>query len=334
MSAKNVAVVGATGAVGLEMIKVLEQRNFPVAKLRLLASPRSAGRLLKFRGTDVKVEALEMESFKGVEVALFSAGGAVSKEFAPIAAKSGAVVVDNTSVFRMDPAAPLVVPEVNARRIREHKGIIANPNCSTIQMVVAVNPIHLVSRVRRIVVTTFQSVSGAGLRAEKELWDETQAVLGGHEYSRHVFPHQIAFNAIPQIPQSNAFLDDGYTVEEIKMVQETKKIMEDESIKVATTCVRVPVFRSHSESVNIETEGPVRLEEAREILSKAPGVELVDDAGCWKYPLAIHAVGKDPVFVGRLRKDPTVAHGLAMWVVCDNIRKGAALNAVQIAERL
>lgn len=334
MSGKHVAILGATGAVGLEMIKILEQRNFPVATLRLLASPRSAGRLLKFRGSDVKVEAVGKDSFRGIEVCLFSAGGAVSKEFAPIAVKAGAVVIDNTSAFRMDPSTPLVVPEVNPHRIKDHKGIIANPNCSTIQMVVAVYPIHRVSRVKRIVVTTFQSVSGAGLRAEKELRDETQAVLGGRKYERFIFPHQIAFNVIPQIPQSGAFLSDGYTVEETKMIQETKKIMEDDSIQVVATCVRVPVFRGHSESVNIEMENPLTVEQAREILSKAAGVELVDDVAHQKYPLAVHAAGKDAVFVGRLRRDTTVQHGLAMWVVSDNIRKGAALNAVQIAEKL
>ncbi|MDQ7781005.1 MAG: aspartate-semialdehyde dehydrogenase [Planctomycetota bacterium] len=334
MNAKSVAVVGATGAVGQEMLRVLEQRRFPVSRLRLLASPRSAGRPIRFGGTDLKVEALTAGSFAGIEVGLFSAGGAVSKEYAPIAAKAGAVVVDNTSAFRMDPQVPLVIPEVNARRIREHHGIIANPNCSTIQMVVVLNPIHLEARVKRVVVTTFQSVSGAGMRAEQELHDETIAVLQKREFRRAIFPCQIAFNAIPQIPQKAAFLPSGCTIEEMKMVQETMKIMEDDSIRVSATCVRVPVFRSHSESVNVETERNLTVERAREILRKAPGVEVVDDPAKEKYPTAVLAAGKDASYVGRLRQDTTIPNGLDMWIVSDNIRKGAALNAVQIAELL
>ncbi len=329
----NVAVVGATGAVGGEMISTLEERNFPVDQIRLLASARIPGRTLKFRGKGVPVEVLSEDSFHGIDIALFSAGAGRSKQFAPIAAKE-AVVVDNTSHFRMFPDVPLVVPEVNPEDIAWHKGIIANPNCSTIQMVVALKPIHNAARIRRIVVTTFQSVSGAGARAMDELDKETRAISEGKTYQRSVFPHQIAFNAIPQIPQSDAFLANGYTHEEMKMVNETRKMFHDNSIMVCATCVRVPVFKSHSEAVNVETEKKITAAEVRDLLSRAEGVKLVDDLANQEYPLAIHAAGRDEVFVGRVREDISCPNGITMWVVSDNLRKGAALNAVQIAERL
>jgi len=329
----NVAVIGATGAVGGEMISILEERKFPVDQIRLLASARLPGRKLKFAGKEVPVEVLGEDSFHGIDIALFSAGGGRSKQFAPIAAKE-AVVIDNTSAFRMDPDVPLVVPEVNPEDIAWHKGIIGNPNCSTIQMVVALKPIHDVARIKRIVVTTFQSVSGAGARAVDEMYKETQAILDGGSYERSIFPHQIAFNAIPQIPQSDAFTENGYTYEEMKMVDETRKMFHDDSIMVSATCVRVPVDKSHSEAVNIETEKKITADEVRELLSKAEGIEVVDDIANEQYPLAINAAGRDEVFVGRIREDISCPNGIDMWVVSDNSRKGAALNAIQIAERL
>ncbi|MBI5366586.1 MAG: aspartate-semialdehyde dehydrogenase [Planctomycetes bacterium] len=330
----TVAVVGATGAVGQEMIRVLEQRRFPVGEIRLLASPRSAGRKARFAGREIAVSALGPDSFRGVEIALFSAGSSISKEFCPLAAAAGAVCVDNTSAFRMDPAVPLVVPEVNPHRIREHQGIIANPNCSTIQMVVALKPIHDLAGIKRIVVTTFQAVSGAGARAMAELESETSAVLGRKTFLRDIFPHQIAFNAIPQIPQKDAFDGQGNTVEELKMVNETRKILEAPGIGVSATCVRVPVLRAHSESVNVETERKLTAAAAREALRSAQGVAVVDDPDHQLYPLATLAACKDAVYVGRIREDHSVPNGLCLWVVADNLLKGAALNAVQIAEHL
>jgi aspartate-semialdehyde dehydrogenase len=334
MGGYNVAVVGATGVVGGKMIETLEKRNFPVAQIRLLASSRSVGRKLKYKGEDIAVEELKEDSFGGVEIALFSAGGARSKQFAPVAAKAGCVVVDNSSAFRMDPEVPLVVPEVNAGEIAEHKGIIANPNCSTIQLVVVLKPLHDIARVKRVVVSTYQAVGGAGLKAIEELRNEAKSVLAGETYDRSIFPHQIAFNCLPQIPQSDAFLDTGYSVEETKMIAETNKIMGDDSIRVTATTVRVPVFVSHSESVNIETEKKLSADEARDILSRAPGVEVVDDPARQLYPLATVAAGRDETFVGRIREDLTIDNGLDMWIVADNLLKGAALNAVQIAERV
>ncbi|NQT83958.1 aspartate-semialdehyde dehydrogenase [bacterium] len=329
----NVAVVGATGAVGQEMISGLVERDFPVDRIRLLASARIPGRKLKFGGEDVDVEVLGEDSFHGIDIALFSAGGGRSKQFAPIAAKE-AVVIDNTSAFRMDPDVPLVVPEVNPEDLAWHKGIIANPNCSTIQMVVALKPIHDLVRIKRIVVTTFQSVSGAGARAVDEMYHETQALLDGKSYETSVFPHQIAFNALPQIPQSDAFAENGYTHEEMKMVNETRKMFHDESIMVSATCVRVAVDRGHSEAVNIETEKKITADEVRELLSAAEGVKVIDDIGNQLYPLATQAAGRDEVFVGRIREDISCPNGIDMWVVSDNLKKGAALNAIQIAERL
>lgn len=327
----NVAVVGATGAVGNEMIKILEERNFPVKSLRLLASERSAGKKLLFKGKEYPVEKLTPDSFKGIEIALFSAGASISKEFCPHAVKAGAVCVDNTSHFRMDKDVPLVVPEVNPQDIKWNKGIIANPNCSTIQMVVVLKPIHDKAKIKRVVVSTYQAVSGAGQRGIDSLMNETAMLLKGGKVAPAKFPHQIAFNLIPQI---DVFLDNGYTKEEIKMTNETMKIMGDPSIKVTATCVRVPVVTSHSEAVNIETERKMTAGEAKQILSKAPGVKVIDDLKNLKYPMPIHAKGEYDTFVGRIREDFTIANGLNLWVVSDNLRKGAALNAVQIAELL
>ena len=328
-----VAVAGATGAVGLEMIKTLEQRQFPVKSLKLLASERSVGRELNFRGEKIKVEKLNHDSFKGIEIALFSAGAARSLEFAPAAAAAGAVVIDNSSAFRMDPDVPLVVPEVNPHAIAQYKnkGIIANPNCSTIQMVVVLKPIHDVAKIKRVVVSTYQSVSGTGLKAIDELLQQTKAILNSQEVTKKVYPHQIAFNCLPHI---DSFLDNGYSKEEMKMVNETQKIMEDPQIRVTATTVRVPVLYAHSESVNIETEKKITPQEVREILAKAPGVVVVDNPRQNEYPLAIYAAGRDETFVGRIREDESIAKGINMWIVADNIRKGAALNAVQIAEIL
>jgi len=332
MNTWSVAVVGATGAVGNEMIRILEQRDFPVGKLKLLASERSLGKSLEFRGKSCPVEVLKEDSFGGVQIGLFSAGGSISEKFAPIAAQAGCVVVDNTSAFRMVPEIPLVVPEVNPEAIAGYKnrGIIANPNCSTIQMVVALKPIHDAARIRRIVVSTYQAVSGTGKKAIDELEQQTRALLNCQEPVVKVYPHQIAFNCLPQI---DVFVENGYTKEEMKMVNETKKIM-DPSIAVTATTVRVPVFYSHSESVNIETERKITVAEVKELLAGAPGVTLVDDPANRQYPLAIHAAGKDETFVGRIREDESIANGINLWVVSDNLRKGAALNAVQIAEIL
>ena len=329
----TVAVVGATGAVGNEMIRVLEQRNFPVGKLKLLASARSIGKSLQYKGSPVEVEVLDEHSFAGVEVGLFSAGGSISEKFAPIAARSGCVVIDNTSAFRMDPEIPLVVPEVNAEAIGQYKnrGIIANPNCSTIQMVVALKPIHDAAGIKRIVVSTYQAVSGTGKKAIDELENQTRAILDGREATVQVYPHRIAFNCLPQI---DVFLDNGYTKEEMKMVNETKKIFNDPSIAVTATTVRVPVFYAHSESVNIETQRKISPAQVRDLLARAPGVQVIDDPSQRRYPMAIHAAGKDDTYVGRIREDESIANGINLWIVSDNLRKGAALNAVQIAEIL
>ena len=326
-----VAVVGATGAVGTEMIQVLEERKFPVARLVPLASTRSAGGTVTFEGNEVLVEVLSKDSFAGVDIALFSAGADLSREFAPIAVKAGAVVIDNSAAWRMTPEVPLVVPEVNAHDIQRHKGIIANPNCSTIQMVVALKPLHDEARIKRIVVTTFQSVSGTGKEAMDELMTECQDLLSFKPTSPKVYPYQIAFNCLPQIDD---FLPSGYTKEEMKMVHETRKIMGDESIHVTATTVRVPVYVGHSEAVNIETERKLSANDARAILSTAPGVRLYDDPAHKIYPMPLEVAGKDEVYVGRVREDESIANGLNLWVVADNLRKGAALNAVQIAEHL
>ena len=326
-----VAVVGATGAVGNEMIATLEQRNFPVGKLRLFASERSEGKKLEFQGNEIPVKALTESSFKGIDIALFSAGAERSKIWAPIAAKSGCVVVDNSSQWRMDPEVPLVVPEVNSHDLKWHKGIIANPNCSTIQMVVVLKPIHDAAKIKRVVVTTFQSVSGTGKKAMDELLQQTTDILNFKEAKCNVYPHQIAFNVLPHIDK---FLENGYTKEEMKMVHETRKIMGDNSIRLTATTVRVPVFRCHSESLNIETEKKITANEVRAVLSKAPGIVVFDAPEKNIYPLPVDVAGKDETYVGRIRADESIENGINMWIVADNLRKGAALNAVQIAEKL
>jgi len=334
----NVAIAGATGVVGAEMAKVLEQRNFPVDKFIPLASERSEGKTVSFRNKEIPVSVLDENSFKGVDIALFSAGAAISKKFAPIAAKAGAVVIDNSSAWRMDPEVPLVVPEVNPEEAFNHKGIIANPNCSTIQMVVALKPIHDAAKIKRIVVSTYQSVSGWGKEAKEQLEKESEAIASREfkDYKntasiKKVLPAQIAFNVIPHI---DVFQDNDYTKEEMKCVNETRKIMKEPELPVTATCVRVPVFRCHSEAVNIQTEKKLSVREVKDILNKAPGVKVVDDPSSGIYPLAINADGKDEVFVGRIREDQSIENGLNLWIVSDNLRKGAALNAVQIAELL
>jgi len=327
----SVAIVGATGAVGEEMRKVLEQRNFPVKNLVLLASERSEGRRLTFRRAGIAVAALTKDSFKGVDIALFSAGASISKEFAPAAVDAGAIVIDNSSAFRMDEDVPLVVPEVNPEDVQEHNGIIANPNCSTIQMVVVLKPIHDAAGIKRIVVSTYQAVSGTGKKAVHELRQQTKTILADGDAKIEVYPHQIAFNVLPHI---DVFLDNGYTKEEMKMVSETQKIMHDPGLKVTATCVRVPVFVGHSEAVNIETEKKISVSKVKNILGNAPGVEVVDDLEQNLYPLPVEAEGKDACYVGRIRKDESIENGINLWVVSDNLRKGAALNAVQIAELL
>ena len=329
----NVAVVGATGAVGEQMREVLEEREFPVGELRLLASERSAGQFLPFQQKQIRVEVLTEDSFKDIDIGLFSAGASVSAKYAPIAVQAGAVVVDNTSFFRMDPDVPLVVPEVNANEIGKYatRGIIANPNCSTIQMVVALKPIHDAARIKRVVVSTYQSVSGAGRKAMEELSHQVAALFSGKEIEKEKFPHQIAFNCIPHI---DAFVENGYTKEEMKMINETRKILGEPSLPVTATTVRVPVFCSHSESVNVETERKLTAQQAKALLREAPGIIVADEPQSDVYPMAIDAVGTDATLVGRIREDDSIANGLNLWVVADNLRKGAALNAVQIAEIL
>jgi len=329
----NLAVAGATGAVGNQMITCLEERHFPVKSLKLLASKRSVGRQLRFKGERIGVQELTEDAFKGVDIALFSAGGATSLHFAPFAARDGCAVVDNSSAWRMDPDVPLVVPEVNPAAVAQYttKGIIANPNCSTIQMVVALYPIHKKYKIKRIVVSTYQAVSGTGKKAIDELFDQTRAMINFLDYKREIYPHRIAFNCLPHI---DVFLDNGYTKEEMKMVNETRKIMGDDSIHVTATTVRVPVFFSHSESVNVETEKPFTVKGVRNLLAKAPGIKVMDDPANKLYPMPIDAAGQDLTMVGRIRRDESIPNGINMWVVADNIRKGAATNAVQIAEIL
>ncbi|ABQ25253.1 aspartate-semialdehyde dehydrogenase [Geotalea uraniireducens] len=328
----NIAVVGATGAVGNQMIECLEERNFPVGKIKYLASARSAGEVMEFNGKPVLVEELTHDSFEGIDIALFSAGGDRSREFCPSAARAGAVCIDNSSAWRMDPDVPLVVPEVNPHAIARYtnKGIIANPNCSTIQMVVALKPLHDYAAIKRIVVSTYQAVSGTGKKAIDELRVQTGELLNGRPAKCDIYPHRIAFNCLPQI---DSFEPNGYTKEEMKMVFETKKIMEAE-IRTTATTVRVPVFYGHSESVNIETEKKITVAKAMELLKRAPGVDVVDDVANGVYPMPIDAAGQDLTLVGRIREDDSIENGLNLWVVADNIRKGAATNAVQIAEIL
>ena len=330
----NVAVVGATGAVGEAMIAVLEERNFPVGNIYPLASQRSAGSRIQFRGKSELVGVLEDFDFSKAELSLFSAGAGVSAEYAPRAAAAGCVVIDNSSQFRYDKDIPLVVPEVNPQAVAEYRtrNIIANPNCSTIQMVVALKPIYDAVGIERINVSTYQSVSGTGRDAMEELAGQTAALLNGKDIECNVYPKQIAFNAVPHI---DVFMDNGYTKEEMKMVWETHKIMGDDSIKVNATCVRIPVFFGHSEAVHLETRDKLSVDEARRLLAEAPGVVVVDEPGEQSYPTAVtESVGQDPVFVGRIREDISHPRGLDLWVVSDNVRKGAALNSIQIAEIL
>ena len=327
----NAAVVGATGLVGGEFLRILEDWTVPISSLRLYASDRSAGKRLLFKGDELTVEETTDESFHGIDIALFSAGADISKRFSPVAAQAGAVVVDNSSAFRMDPETPLVVPEVNADDLTGHQGIIANPNCSTIQMVVALYPLHRVNPIKSVVVCTYQAVAGTGTAAVDELNHQIRQVMNGEETSPEVYPHQIAFNVIPYV---DGFLDNGYTVEEWKMVMETRKILHLPDLPVSATCVRVPVYLSHSEAVNVEFTDPMSPQEAREILSDAPGVEVVDDPRHQKYPMPLDATGRDQVFVGRIREGLSHPNSLAMWIVADDLRKGAALNAVQIAQEV
>ncbi|MGQ9674155.1 MAG: aspartate-semialdehyde dehydrogenase [Chloroflexota bacterium] len=327
----RVAIVGATGMVGQEFVKILQQRRFPTKELRLYASDRSAGRRVLFNGREIDVQETNNKSFNGIDIALFSAGTEISLAFAPVAAKAGAVVIDNSAAFRMDPNVPLVVPEVNAEDARKHSGIIANPNCSTIQMVVALNPLHKVNPIRRVIVDTYQSVSGTGLAAVEELSSQSKLVLEGHNAFPHVYPHQIAFNLLPEI---DVFLDNGYSKEEWKMVNETRKIMHAPEMLISATTVRVPVFIGHSEAVHVEFSRHITPDEVRAILAEASGVKVLDDPGISLYPMPWSAAGQDDVFVGRIRQDVSCENGIAMWIVADNIRKGAALNAIQIAEYL
>lgn len=327
MKKYNVAIVGIRGVVGDCMFEILKERKFPVNELRLLSfNPEEANRTYEINGKEFKLSKLTPDAFENIDIGLFSPGAAISKEYAPYAVKAGCVVIDNTSQFRMEPDVPLVVPEVNPEEIKNQKGIIANPNCSTIQMVVALKPLHDYAKIKRIVVSTYQAVSGAGALAINELKEQ----LSGN-MRIEVFPYQIAHNLIPQIDVTQENL---YTKEEMKMVNETKKIMKDDSIKVTATCVRVPVFGAHSESVNIETEKKITREKAIELLSNAPGIKVIDDLKNNLYPTPLASEGKDSTFVGRIREDNTIANGLNLWIVSDNLRKGAALNAVQIAEEL
>lgn len=327
----KVAIVGATGLVGQEFIKVLGQRNFPMSSLHLFASDRSAGRKITVNDEEMEVQETTAQSFKGIDITLFSAGSEISQHFSPIAARAGAVVIDNSAAFRMDPQVPLVVPEVNAEDIKEHKGIIANPNCSTIQLVVALYPLHTANPIKRFIVDSYQSVSGTGAAALEELSEQTRQVLEGRTVVPHVYPHQIAFNILPEI---DLFLDNGYTKEEWKVVEESKKIMHAKDMAISATCARVPVFIGHSEAVHIQFTDPMSPDTARRILAEAPGVKVLDDPNISLYPQAWSVAGSDEVFVGRIRKDISHDCGLVMWIVADNLRKGAALNAVQIAETM
>ena len=331
MQGFRVAIVGATGLVGQEFIKVLEQRRFPMASIQLYASDRSHGRRLKVNHQELEVQETTEGSFKDVDIALFSAGAEISRHFSPIAAKAGATVIDNSAAFRMEPDVPLVVPEVNAEDIKNHRGIIANPNCSTIQMVVVLYPLHKVNPIKRFTVSTYQSVSGTGAAAMEELSAQSKIVLEGGKTTPQVYPHQIAFNLLPEI---DLFLENGYTKEEWKMVEETRKIMHAPDIAISATCVRVPVYIGHSEAVQAEFTSPMSPEEARHILAQAPGVEVMDDTANRLYPYPWLAADKDEVFVGRIRQDASHPNGLALWIVSDNLRKGAALNAIQIAEEM
>ncbi|MDR2386417.1 MAG: aspartate-semialdehyde dehydrogenase [Deltaproteobacteria bacterium] len=327
----NVGVLGATGAVGQQILTCLGERIFPIDSLKVLASERSVGKTVDFYGDLLKVEKVGPDSFNGLDLAIFSAGSEASSEYAPIAAKAGCIVIDNSSKWRMDSRVPLIIPEINPGAMKKHKGIIANPNCSTIQMLVALKPIYDAVGIKRIVVSTYQSVSGSGYKGVKELANQSTSLLTGQEAKISVYPHRIAFNCLPHI---DSFLDNGYTKEEMKMVNETIKIFDDKNIKVTATCVRIPLFYGHSEAVWIETGRHISPEAARELLNRAPGIVVIDDPEINRYPMASDCINLDEVMVGRIRADLSCENGLAMWVVADNIRKGAATNAVQIAELL
>lgn len=327
----HVAIVGATGAVGIEMIKVLERRNFPVGEMTLLASARSAGKKLAYNGSEITIKELTKDSFSGIDIALFSAGGGITKEFAPAAVEAGCVVVDNSSAYRQDPDTPLVVPEINAADVANHKGIIANPNCTTAISLMALYPLHREFGVSRIFASTYQAVSGSGAQGIKELDQQVTQIVKGEEVSREVYPHQIAFNALPHV---DVFLEDGYTKEEMKMENEGRKIMHHPTFKASVTCVRIPVYRAHSIAISAEFEKPVSVEAAREVLAKAPGLDIIDDVTANQYPLPLDQAEKDNCAVGRIRKDCAFDNGLCFWVAGDQLLKGAALNAVQIAEEL
>jgi aspartate-semialdehyde dehydrogenase len=327
----HVAIVGATGAVGAELIQLLEQREFPLRGLKLLASPKSAGKTVKFKGEDIAVEALSEDSFRSVDIALFSAGAGTSREYAQHAVSAGAVVIDNSSAFRMELDVPLVVPEINPADIQKHRGIIANPNCTTIIALMALYPLHQVFRVKRVIAASYQAVSGAGARAIRELSIQSKSFFSGESVTPEIFPHTIAFNVLPQV---DAFLENGYTKEELKFVNESRKIMHHPTLRASITCVRVPVFRAHSIAVHAEFKEPVSVERARDVLAKFQGLELVDDPSSKKYPTPLLAAGKNNCQVGRLRSDSALDNGLAFWVCGDQLLKGAALNALQIAETL
>ena len=324
-------MVGATGAVGIEMIKTLEKRNFPVGNLTLLASARSVGKRLKFRGKDIEVKELKKDSFAGIDIALFSAGGSISKEFAPIAAKAGCVVIDNSSAFRMADDVPLVIPEINGADVRKHKNIIANPNCTTAITLMALYPLHQAFNVRRIFASSYQAVSGTGAKAIEELERQVEQVVGGKPVTKEVYPHQIAFNVLPHV---DSFLPSGYTKEEAKMENEGRKIMHHPDFRASVTCVRVPVYRAHSIAVTAEFEKPITVDAAREVLLGAPGLDVVDNPEKKEYPLPLYVAEKYNCQVGRIRKDCALDNGLCFWVAGDQLLKGAALNAVQIAEEL
>jgi aspartate-semialdehyde dehydrogenase len=327
----HVAVVGATGAVGIEMIKTLERRQFPLSKLTLLASARSVGKKLPFRGAELAVQELTRDSFKGIDLALFSAGGNISREFAPLAAQAGCVVVDNSSAFRMDDTVPLVIPEINAMDVKKHRGIIANPNCTTAVALMALYPLHQAFSVIRVWASSYQAVSGTGAQAIEELRRQVNQVVQNQPVTKEVYPHPIAFNVLPHV---DSFLSSGYTKEEMKMENEGRKIMHHPTFRASVTCVRVPVYRAHSVAISAEFEKPVAPEQARQVLGKAPGLKVVDNPEAKEYPLPLYVAGKDDCEVGRLRKDCALDNGLSFWVVGDQLLKGAALNAVQIAELL
>jgi aspartate-semialdehyde dehydrogenase len=327
----HVAIVGATGAVGAELIQLLEQREFPLRGLKLLASAKSTGKTFKFKGEEIPVETLSKDSFRSVEIALFSAGAGISRDFAPAAVSAGAVVIDNSSAFRMEQDVPLVVPEINPTDIQKHRGIIANPNCTTIIALMALYPLHQVFRVKRVIASSYQAVSGAGAKAIRELSLQSKSFFSGESAEAEVFPHPIAFNVLPQV---DVFLDNGYTKEEVKFLNESRKIMHHPTLRASITCVRVPVFRAHSVAMHAEFEEPVSVEQARDVLAKFQGLDLVDDPANQKYPMPLLVAGKNNCQVGRIRVDSALDNGLAFWVCGDQLLKGAALNALQIAEAL